>query len=69
VTCTPIIGGIYVGTINGSLKDVFSLKVNLDKFKGELWWYLKNGNELWIRQHLQVTFNGSYEGDYKIITF
>ncbi|KAF7155596.1 hypothetical protein CNMCM5623_008138 [Aspergillus felis] len=69
MTCTPVIGGIYVGTVNGNLKDGVGLRFNLYNFKGALRWYLKNGNELWIHHDVKVIFDGVFEGDRKIITF
>ncbi|GIJ90101.1 hypothetical protein Asppvi_009051 [Aspergillus pseudoviridinutans] len=69
MTCTPAIGGIYVGIVNGNLKDGVGLRINLYNFKGALRWYLKNGNELWIHHDVKVIFDGYFEGDRKIITF
>lgn len=30
--------------------------------------YLKNGNELWVRVDVKITFDGSYSRDYKTTT-
>jgi hypothetical protein len=61
--------GINVGNIFGNLKDGVGLKVNLFVAKGEIKLYLKNGNELWVHIDVSVTFDGSFEGDYKILSF
>lgn len=61
--------GIDLGTIHGNLKDGVVLKVNIFVAKGEIRFYLKNGNELWVSLSLKIKFDGSFEGDYKIISF
>ncbi|CAJ0538541.1 Ff.00g066020.m01.CDS01 [Fusarium sp. VM40] len=60
--------GINVGNIFGNLKDGVGLKVNLFVAKGEIRIYLKNGNEIWVHLDIKVTFDGSFEGDYKILS-
>jgi hypothetical protein len=61
--------GISLGTIYGNLKDGVGVKIDIFVAKGSLKFYLKNGNELWIHVDIKVTFDGSFDGDYKIITF
>jgi hypothetical protein len=61
--------GINLGTIYGNLKDGVGVKIDIFVAKGSLKFYLKNGNELWIHVDIKVTFDGSFDGDYKIITF
>ncbi|CAG5180848.1 uncharacterized protein ALTATR162_LOCUS9467 [Alternaria atra] len=65
----PSVLAISLGNIYGSLKDGVSVKVNLHQAKGSLKWYLKNGNELWVHLEIKITFDGSFEGDYKILSF
>lgn len=61
--------GINLGNIYGNLKDGVGLKVDLFVVSGEIKFYLKNGNELWVHLDLKVKFDGHYEGDYKILSF
>ncbi|KAM0184886.1 hypothetical protein ACHAPI_012331 [Fusarium lateritium] len=63
------VAGINLGNIFGNLKDGVGIKVNLFIAKGEIRFYLKNGNELWIHLDIKITFDGHYEGDYKIFSF
>jgi hypothetical protein len=60
--------GISLGNIYGDLRDGSSLKIDLFHATGSLRFYLKNGNEFWTGLDIKVKFNGSFEGDYKIIT-
>ncbi|KAK1983800.1 hypothetical protein LZ30DRAFT_465226 [Colletotrichum cereale] len=60
--------GINVGNIYGNLKDGVGLKINLLAAKGEIRFYLKNGNEIWIHLDVKIVFDGHYEGDYKIMS-
>ncbi|KAL8699576.1 MAG: hypothetical protein Q9201_005923 [Fulgogasparrea decipioides] len=60
--------GISLGTLYGNLQEGVGVDVDLFLAKGEIKFYLKNGNEVWVHLGLQVTFDGSYEGDYKIIS-
>lgn len=60
--------GINIGTLSGNLHDGITLKVNLIAVKGELRFYIKNGNELWLHVDLKVVFDGSYNDDVKIIS-
>ena len=61
--------GISLGTIYGNLKDGVGVNVDLWVASGSLRFYLKNGNELWIHLDIKVSFDGSFSGDYKIISF
>lgn len=69
IRVTIKIVGITIGTFVGNLKDGLSIKVNLFVVSGTLKFYLKNGNELWIRYDIKVRFDGSFDGDRKIIGF
>ncbi|EAW16212.1 uncharacterized protein NFIA_055610 [Aspergillus fischeri NRRL 181] len=60
--------GINIGTLTGNLQDGITLKVNLIAVKGELRFYLKNGNEVWLHVDLKVLFDGDYNDDVKIIS-
>ncbi|KAJ5506827.1 hypothetical protein LT330_007836 [Penicillium expansum] len=60
--------GISLGTLSGSLKTGISVTVNLIAVKGEVRFYLKNSNELWVHLDLSVVFDGHYVDDVKIIT-
>ncbi|KAL9598566.1 MAG: hypothetical protein Q9219_004397 [cf. Caloplaca sp. 3 TL-2023] len=61
--------GISLGNFYGSLQDGVGIDVGLFVVKGSIKFYLKNGNELWVYLGLNVTFDGNYEGDYKIMSF
>ncbi|KAM0348546.1 hypothetical protein ACHAP4_010801 [Fusarium culmorum] len=67
ITMNPNINGINAGDINGNLKDCVVLKINLFTAKGETRMYLKNGNETRVHLDLKITFDGHFEGDYKIM--
>ncbi|ROV87572.1 hypothetical protein VMCG_10607 [Cytospora schulzeri] len=60
------VAGVYIGTLNGNLKDGMDVDVDLLVTKGSIKFYLKRGNEIWIHLDIKVTFNGSYEGDWKL---
>jgi hypothetical protein len=60
--------GVNVGNVYGNLNDGVVLKINLFVVKGEIKFYLRNGNEVWVHLELKITFDGHYEGDYKILT-
>ncbi|KAJ9355782.1 hypothetical protein DTO027B9_3936 [Paecilomyces variotii] len=64
----PVFNGIYTGAVTGSLKDGVSIRINLFTMKGAAKFYLRNGNQLWIRLDQYSSFIGSYEDDYKILT-
>ncbi|CRK22314.1 hypothetical protein HYQ45_018626 [Verticillium longisporum] len=61
--------GINVGNIYGNLKDGVGLNIDLFLAEGSIKLYLKNGNEVWINVDVSVKFDGSFQGDYKIISF
>ncbi|KAI8714866.1 hypothetical protein NCS52_01207500 [Fusarium sp. LHS14.1] len=61
--------GINVGNVFGNLKDGVGLDINLFVARGSIRLYLKNGNELWVNLDVRITFDGSFSGDYKILTF
>ncbi|KAK7178175.1 hypothetical protein PSPO01_15778 [Paraphaeosphaeria sporulosa] len=69
IRITVNIAGISVGTFVGNLKDGVSVNVNLFVATGELKFYLKNGNELWIHYSIKIRFDGSFEGDKEILSF
>ncbi|CAI6079882.1 unnamed protein product [Clonostachys chloroleuca] len=60
--------GINIGNIFGNLKDGVGVKVDLFLAKGSIKIYLKNGNEVWVHLDVKVKFDGSFDGDYKILT-
>lgn len=68
ITINPNINGINAGDINGNLKDGVVLNVDLYTAKGRTKLYLKNGNETWVSLDLKIIFDGSFQGDYKIMT-
>lgn len=42
--------------------------VDLLLAKGSIKVYLKNGNEVWVHLDVKVVFDGSFDGDYKIVS-
>lgn len=59
---------IRVGHIAGNLRDGIVLQINLFLVTGEIKVYLKNGNEMWVHLSLKIRWDGSYDGDFKVIT-
>jgi hypothetical protein len=60
--------GISLGSFNGNLKDGLVIKVDLFMVKGEVRFFMRNGNEVWVGLKLSVTFDGKYETEAKLIT-
>lgn len=60
--------GISLGNLYGNLKDGVGVDVDLFVASGSIKFYLKNGNEVWVHLDIKIRFDGSFEGDYKIIT-
>jgi len=60
--------GISLGNIYGNLKDGVGLNIDLIAAKGSIKFYLKNGNEVWVHLDIGIVFDGTYQGDYKIIS-
>ncbi|KAK8007170.1 integral membrane protein [Apiospora arundinis] len=68
LTVTVDILGINLGTLRGDLKNSgLTIKVSLFVVEGEVKLYLKNTNEVWIRLHLEVTFDGTFDEDVKLL--
>lgn len=63
------VAGINVGNIFGNLKDSVGLKVDLFVAKGEVRLYLKHGNEIWVHLDIKITFDGTFSGEFKILSF
>ncbi|SPJ81873.1 uncharacterized protein FTOL_09278 [Fusarium torulosum] len=63
------VAGINVGNIFGNLKDSVGLKVDLFVAKGEIRLYLKHGNEIWVHLDIKITFDGTFSGEFKILSF
>lgn len=61
--------GIKLGSFYGNLKDGLVINIDLFLVKGSIKFYLKNGNELWIRVDLDVKFDGSFNQDIKILSW
>jgi hypothetical protein len=69
MTITVSVLGINLGTISGDLKQGIIIKVDIILASGSLKFYLKNGNQLWVRVDIDVRFDGSFNEDFKIISF
>ncbi|WP_280445621.1 hypothetical protein [Nocardia brasiliensis] len=61
--------GITAGPLSGNLSDGLGADLNLDQAKGNVRFYHKNGNEVWARVAIAVTFAGSFENDMKMLAF
>ena len=61
--------GIKLGSFYGNLKDGLVINIDLFLAKGSIKFYLKNGNELWVRVDLDVKFDGSFHQDAKILSW
>jgi hypothetical protein len=68
ITVTISLLGIDLGTFNGNLKDGLAVNINLLAAKGEIKFYLKNGNELWLRFNIKVIFDGTFEKEIKLLS-
>ncbi|KAJ5216818.1 hypothetical protein N7468_009826 [Penicillium chermesinum] len=68
ITVNPMYMGISAGTLTGNLRDGVKLNISYHLGKGTQHWYLKNGNQLWTHVDFSVSFNGSYQGAYKIFS-
>ena len=64
-----IVAGITIGTFDFKLKDGLTIKINLLAVTGEIRFYVKNGNELWVHIELKVLFDGQWNEDAKIISW
>ncbi|KAM5358697.1 hypothetical protein ACJZ2D_015061 [Fusarium nematophilum] len=68
ITVSVDVLGINLGTLRGDLKNGgLTINVNLFVAKGEIKFFLKNGNEVWIRLHLEVIFDGTFDEEVKLI--
>jgi len=68
ITVAPIIAQVYIGIIDGNLKDDVNVKLNLSQAKDRLRFYLRNGNEVWIHTDVQITFGGRYQDDFQLLS-
>lgn len=59
--------GIKLGSFYGNLKDGIGIDVDLFLVKGSIKFYLRNGNQLYVKLKLSVKFDGSYDEDIKIL--
>jgi len=64
-----VVIGITIGTFSFSLKDGLTININLLAVSGWIKFYVKNGNELWVKYHLEIIFDGTFDGDEKIISW
>lgn len=65
----PVVNQVYIGLIEGSLKDGLSVKFNLSSSDGRFELFLKNGNELWLELDLRIRFGGMWNHTQKIFSF
>jgi len=60
--------GAKVLQMFGNLKDGVVGRIDLFLAEGEIKFYLKNGNEVWVHLHLSVKFDGTFDQDVKLFT-
>jgi hypothetical protein len=62
-----------LGTFYGNLKEGLVIEFHLFVAKGWIRFYLKDGadgkKELWVAYHVKVLFDGTFDGDEKILSF
>lgn len=68
-TINVFVMGIDLGTVYGDLNDNIKMRLDLHNAKGEIEFYSKHGNELWIHFDVKITFNGTFEADRKITRY
>ena len=61
--------GAKIFTLFGNLKDGVVGEIDLFVAKGKITFFLKNGNELWVKVELEITFDGTFETEAKILEF
>jgi hypothetical protein len=59
--------GIHLGPFYGNLKDGLIINVDLFVMKGQVRFYLRNGNENWVKVALRGVTN--YEKEIKLFSF
>jgi hypothetical protein len=64
-----VVVGISVGSFTFKWDDGLEIDINLVVVKGKLKFYVKDGHELWVHIELDVLFDGSWNDDYKIISW
>ncbi|KAF8538095.1 hypothetical protein BDD12DRAFT_742571, partial [Trichophaea hybrida] len=65
---TISVAGIKIGTFFGNLKVGLVIKIDLFVAQGQIKFYLKNGNEVWVFLEVKIKFDGNYHTDAKILT-
>ena len=61
--------GISIGSYDFTLADGLTININLFLVKGLLKFYVKDKKELWMHYELSVRFDGTWNGDVKIISW
>jgi hypothetical protein len=61
--------GISIGNYDFTLADGLTINIDLFLVKGLLKFYVKNGKELWMHYEVSVRFDGTWNGDVKIISW
>jgi hypothetical protein len=68
ITVNLAILGISLGSFTGNLKDGLVIKVDLVALEGEVRFFIKNGNQVWVGPKLSVVFDGKYETEAKLVS-
>ncbi|KAL1587124.1 hypothetical protein WHR41_04325 [Cladosporium halotolerans] len=61
--------GARILNLFGNLKNGVVGKIDLFLAKGEVRLFLKNRREVWVKLHLKVTFDGTFDREEKIFSF
>ncbi|KAE8316271.1 hypothetical protein BDV41DRAFT_573937 [Aspergillus transmontanensis] len=69
ILVAPVVAQVYLGIIEGNIKDGLSVQFNLSHSAGRLQFYLKYGNEVWLSLNMSIKFGGEYQQDMKLFTF
>ncbi|KAE8420293.1 hypothetical protein BDV36DRAFT_293426 [Aspergillus pseudocaelatus] len=68
IVVAPVVNQVYFGTIQGDLRDGLSVRFDLSSSRGQLRFFLKNGNEVWIDLNMQIQFGGYFERQWKFLS-
>jgi hypothetical protein len=60
--------GIRIGNFYGNVGQGLVINVDIFLAKGKIRFYLKDDKEVWVEIRLNVTFDGSYNTDVKLLT-
>ncbi|KAE8336057.1 hypothetical protein BDV24DRAFT_168616 [Aspergillus arachidicola] len=68
IAVAPVINQVYLGIIEGNLKDDVSVRFNLSQSMGSLRFYLRNGNEVWISLSVRIEYGPQFYEERRLVT-